>query len=320
MVNARCPTSSRSRIAQEATEEERNRGSATTSSPPRAASAKRKRVGRGPGSGLGKTSGRGEKGQKSRSGFARKIGFEGGQMPLHRRVPKRGFTNEPFRKELRDRQPRHASRRSRRAPSSRPRSLVRARPDQEAARRRQGPRQRRPHQGPDRARPQVQREGARSASRRPAARPKSSRAERDCRDRNAAEPQEHLGHPRPAEAGAVHARPAGGLPPGQPHPDAGHQRRGAHRLLRAEPRQLVRARRHVLGRQPGRRSRSSRSGSCRTSRPRSSCSCSPWCGRTSRSSPRKASWAGARSPSTRATARCCSRSCSRSASPSTWSA
>ena len=60
----------------------------------------RKRVGRGPGSGLGKTSGRGEKGQKSRSGFSRKPGFEGGQMPLHRRVPKRGFTNSPFRKEF----------------------------------------------------------------------------------------------------------------------------------------------------------------------------------------------------------------------------
>jgi large subunit ribosomal protein L15 len=58
----------------------------------------RKRVGRGPGSGLGKTSGRGEKGQKSRSGFARKPGFEGGQMPLHRRIPKRGFHNR-FRKE-----------------------------------------------------------------------------------------------------------------------------------------------------------------------------------------------------------------------------
>jgi len=60
----------------------------------------RKRVGRGPGSGLGKTSGRGEKGQKSRSGFARKPGFEGGQMPLHRRVPKRGFSNYPFKKEF----------------------------------------------------------------------------------------------------------------------------------------------------------------------------------------------------------------------------
>jgi len=53
----------------------------------------KKRVGRGPGSGHGKTSGRGEKGQKSRSGFSRSLGFEGGQMPLHRRLPKRGFTN-----------------------------------------------------------------------------------------------------------------------------------------------------------------------------------------------------------------------------------
>jgi large subunit ribosomal protein L15 len=50
-------------------------------------------VGRGPGSGLGKTAGRGEKGQKSRSGYSSKTGFEGGQMPLHRRLPKRGFTN-----------------------------------------------------------------------------------------------------------------------------------------------------------------------------------------------------------------------------------
>jgi large subunit ribosomal protein L15 len=54
-------------------------------------------VGRGPGSGLGKTSGRGEKGQKSRSGFSQKPGFEGGQMPLHRRLPKRGFNNHRFR-------------------------------------------------------------------------------------------------------------------------------------------------------------------------------------------------------------------------------
>ena len=53
----------------------------------------RKRVGRGPGSGRGKTAGRGTKGQKSISGYSRKRGFEGGQMPLNRRVPKRGFTN-----------------------------------------------------------------------------------------------------------------------------------------------------------------------------------------------------------------------------------
>ena len=59
----------------------------------------RKRVGRGPGSGLGKTSGRGHKGAGQRSGFKKNAGHEGGQMPLHRRVPKRGFTNI-FRKEV----------------------------------------------------------------------------------------------------------------------------------------------------------------------------------------------------------------------------
>jgi large subunit ribosomal protein L15 len=53
----------------------------------------KKRVGRGPGSGSGKTAARGYKGAKSRSGFKFKRGFEGGQMPLHRRIPKRGFTN-----------------------------------------------------------------------------------------------------------------------------------------------------------------------------------------------------------------------------------
>jgi large subunit ribosomal protein L15 len=54
----------------------------------------RKRVGRGPGSGLGKTAGRGHKGGKSRAGYTVRPGFEGGQMPLIRRVPKRGFHNE----------------------------------------------------------------------------------------------------------------------------------------------------------------------------------------------------------------------------------
>jgi len=61
--------------------------------PKKGARHAKKRVGRGPGSGHGKTSGSGEKGQKSRSGFSRALGFEGGQMPLHRRLPKRGFTN-----------------------------------------------------------------------------------------------------------------------------------------------------------------------------------------------------------------------------------
>lgn len=53
----------------------------------------RKRIGRGPGSGHGKTAGKGHKGQKSRTGYRHQRGFEGGQMPLHRRLPKRGFTN-----------------------------------------------------------------------------------------------------------------------------------------------------------------------------------------------------------------------------------
>ena len=61
--------------------------------PAKGSTHRKKRLGRGPGTGLGKTSGRGEKGQKSRSGYSSKIGFEGGQMPLHRRLPKRGFTN-----------------------------------------------------------------------------------------------------------------------------------------------------------------------------------------------------------------------------------
>ena len=62
-------------------------------SPAKGSKHSKKRVGRGPGSGLGKTAGRGEKGQKSRSGASTRAGFEGGQMPLVRRVPKRGFTN-----------------------------------------------------------------------------------------------------------------------------------------------------------------------------------------------------------------------------------
>lgn len=60
---------------------------------------RKKRVGRGPGSGLGKTAGRGQDGQNSRSGGGVRPGFEGGQMPLQRRLPKRGFSNYPFKKE-----------------------------------------------------------------------------------------------------------------------------------------------------------------------------------------------------------------------------
>jgi large subunit ribosomal protein L15 len=66
--------------------------------PPKGAKHAKKRVGRGQGSGTGVMAGRGHKGAQSRSGYKRKRGFEGGQMPLHRRVPKRGFHN-PFRVE-----------------------------------------------------------------------------------------------------------------------------------------------------------------------------------------------------------------------------
>jgi large subunit ribosomal protein L15 len=65
----------------------------STLRPPKGATANKKRVGRGMGSGMGKTSTRGHKGQRSRSGSRMMRGFEGGQMPLHRRLPKRGFTN-----------------------------------------------------------------------------------------------------------------------------------------------------------------------------------------------------------------------------------
>ena len=64
-----------------------------TLSPAEGSKTERRRVGRGVGSGFGKTAGRGHKGQKSRSGGFHKVGFEGGQMPLQRRLPKRGFTS-----------------------------------------------------------------------------------------------------------------------------------------------------------------------------------------------------------------------------------
>ncbi len=77
---------------------EHNTISLSTLSPAKGSRKKKVRVGRGIGSKLGKTSGSGNKGQKSRRGYSRRRGFEGGQMPLHRRIPKRGFHN-PFREE-----------------------------------------------------------------------------------------------------------------------------------------------------------------------------------------------------------------------------
>jgi large subunit ribosomal protein L15 len=68
-------------------------------SPEQGSKKEPKRIGRGHGSGQGKTAGKGHKGQKARSGYSRKIGFEGGQLPLQRRLPKRGFNNI-FRKDI----------------------------------------------------------------------------------------------------------------------------------------------------------------------------------------------------------------------------
>ncbi len=67
--------------------------------PAQGSKKRKKRIGRGPGSGHGKTSTHGHKGQKARSGRGKGPGFEGGQMPLQRRLPKRGFSNKPFKKE-----------------------------------------------------------------------------------------------------------------------------------------------------------------------------------------------------------------------------
>src|SRR5271157_52799 len=82
-------------VAPKGTNAGRRTFSLSTLKPPMGSRKKKVRVGRGMGSKLGKTAGAGNKGQKSRRGYSRRRGFEGGQMPLHRRIPKRGFHN-PF--------------------------------------------------------------------------------------------------------------------------------------------------------------------------------------------------------------------------------
>jgi large subunit ribosomal protein L15 len=88
-------TSSRRKPASKSAPRELTLASLSNLRPPRGSRHRKVRVGRGIGSKLGKTSGSGDKGQKSRRGYSRRRGFEGGQMPLHRRMPKRGFHN-PF--------------------------------------------------------------------------------------------------------------------------------------------------------------------------------------------------------------------------------
>src|SRR5271170_2681072 len=85
-------------MADKSKKKEHNTVSLSNLGPPKGSRKKKVRVGRGMGSKLGKTAGAGNKGQKSRRGYSRRRGFEGGQMPLHRRMPKRGF-HSPFRVE-----------------------------------------------------------------------------------------------------------------------------------------------------------------------------------------------------------------------------
>jgi large subunit ribosomal protein L15 len=86
-------TSNRRKPASNSTPRALTLASLSNLRPPRGSRHRKVRVGRGMGSKLGKTSGSGDKGQKSRRGYSRRRGFEGGQMPLHRRMPKRGFHN-----------------------------------------------------------------------------------------------------------------------------------------------------------------------------------------------------------------------------------
>ena len=135
---------------------------------PKGAKHAKKRVGRGPGSGHGKTAGRGHKGAKSRSGFKFKRGFEGGQMPLHRRVPKRGFTICSAWSTRWSTSTRSASvRRRHRGDAG---AAARARPRAGRDRPDQGARPRRHRQDAHGAGAQVQRQGGARRSRRPAER------------------------------------------------------------------------------------------------------------------------------------------------------
>ena len=238
----------------------------------------RKRVGRGQGSGNGKTAGRGHKGAQSRSGYKQKRGFEGGQMPLHRRVPKRGFHN-PFRIEyavvnLDTLGERFAAGTVVTPELLRERGIVR------------GPRERvkvlgrgemavaltvHAHKFSGQAAEKIRAAGGAAetiamfaatetdaASDRPKRRNRrdvlsgrrAGRAGRTAGKPYGEQSQEHLRRARAAQACALHARAARRLSHRQSRADAGRQQRSAADHGRAGPQHDVRALRHVLGRQP----------------------------------------------------------------------
>ena len=235
----------------------------------------RRRLGRGIGSGLGKTAGRGHKGQKSRSGGYHKVGFEGGQMPLQRRLPKRGFKSrtKQFNAEVS-----LADLERLGAAEVDMLTLKQAKLIGEMTRVvkviKSGELTIKVALTGVSARPPA----PRPPSRQPAARwpERAALEETSSRDHGDDLPGEPAGQERQvrrsAPAPAVPARRARGLPRRRPHPRAGHRPDGVAIPLREAAGRHPQPVQHVLGRRACSASPSSRSASCRTSRPRSSCS------------------------------------------------
>ena len=270
----------------------------------------RKRVGRGEGSGTGKTSGRGQKGWGSRSGAKRRARFEGGQNPIHMRMRKlrgphmkKSMPFEPFRTHTQPvnlRRPRGALRVRRRGHAG---GAARQGPGDAQGRPGEGAGQGRAHKAADRSRARVQRAPRASGSRPPAAPASSSRKRRRRPPSDLARSSARSGSAdirkkilfTAAILGAVPARDA------TSRRRASTQQRGQADPEELRRQQHPRAAEPVLGRRPRAGSRSSRSGSCPTSRRRSSCSCCRWWSPRSRSSRRRARSGRRGSPSTRAT-------------------
>ena len=237
---------------------------------------RRKRVGRGPGSGHGKTSTKGHKGQGARSGGGKAGGFEGGQMPLYRRLPKRGFLPYGGKTE-------YAVVNLKALGGFAAGSVVdpdgarAGRPHQaQRPRAREDPRRRRGRRTRSRCActRSARRRGRRSKARADGSRCCPRRRRWRLRDREPAVASRTSSRSRSSSAGSSdHARPARRLPDRRPRADAGHRRPRPRPVLRPGAGHAARHGRPVLGRQPPAAVDLRARASCRTSRPRSSCSC-----------------------------------------------
>ena len=247
----------------------------------------RRRVGRGIGSGLGKTAGRGHKGQKSRSGGFHKVGFEGGQMPLQRRLPKRGFVSR-----TRATPPKCVCRISRKlpvadidllalkaagmVPSTAKSAKVIKTGKLDKAVKLTGLPATQGREGGDRSR-RRQRRLKRGLN---TQRERRNLGQSIGNSKSGAEERQQVR--RPEAPLVVPAGRARRLPRRDAHPGAGHQRVGAGRAVPRRSRAASSACSTCSRAARCRASRSSRSGSCRTSRRRSSCSSARWSCRRSR--------------------------------------